>query len=191
MPKKDWIQNNIEALFKSKKLFPKGKIKSILDLGCGLSLKSQYMSHEFIVGVDIFSKYLEKISTKKNVALIRYDLKKISNLFLPKSFDIVLILDVLEHLNKKDSFKLLSDAEKLAKKAVIIETPLGYIPQNIDIWKLGGDKYQTHRSSWHLEDFKKRGFKCFLRDYQMSNVKRHTKIKSDINVKLIDAIKLT
>lgn len=190
MPKSDWIKNNIESLFKSKKLFPKGKIKSILDLGCGLSLKSQYMTHDFIVGVDIYSKYLEKVSTKKNVALIKHDLKKISNLFLPKSFDIVLILDVLEHLNKKDSFKLLKDAEKIAKKAVIIETPLGFIPQNIDIWKLGGDKYQTHRSSWKVSDFEKRGYKYFLRDYKMSNVKRHTKIKSDINVKLIDAIKI-
>ena len=57
---------------------------------------------------------------------------------------------------------MLKDAEKIAKKAVIIETPLGFIPQNIDIWKLGGDKYQTHRSSWKVSDFEKEDINTFL-----------------------------
>ena len=123
------------------------------------------------------------------LSVIKYDIRKILNLFLPKSFDIVLILDVLEHLKRKESLKLLRDAEKIAKKAVIIETPLGFIPQNIDIWKMGGDKYQTHRSSWDIRDFEVRGYKSFLRSYKMSNVKRHTKHTSNLNVKLINAIK--
>ncbi len=189
MPKKDWKKNNIEKLFKEKGLYPKTKINSILDLACGLSLKSQYMNCDYIVGVDIFDKYLEKITYNKNTILIKYDIRKILNLFLPKSFDIVLILDVLEHLKRKESLKLLRDAEKIAKKAVIIETPLGFIPQNIDIWKMGGDKYQTHRSSWDIRDFEVRGYKSFLRSYKMSNVKRHTKHTSNLNVKLINAIK--
>jgi len=43
MPKKDWKENSVEQIFTKKNLYPKTKIKTLLDVACGLSLKSQYI----------------------------------------------------------------------------------------------------------------------------------------------------
>ena len=113
----------------------------------------------------------------------------LDKLFLPNSFDLVLLLDIVEHLKKEKALKLINMAESIAKVAVIIETPNGYIPQNIDIWGQGGDDYQTHRSSWVPEEFSIRDYNVILREYTMSNMRRHSDINVDHHIVLIDAIK--
>lgn len=190
MPKEDWKTNTIQNIFTEKGLYPLNKIETILDVGCGLSLKSQYIDAKIRVGVDIYKPFLEKIEADCPYIVINSNAMMIDRLFMKNSFDIVLITDLIEHLDKDDSFKLLDMAKEIAKVAVIIETPLGYIPQNIDIWGYGGHEYQTHRSSWCIEDFTNIGYKTFIRDYKMSDVKRHTELETDLNIKLIDAILL-
>ena len=108
---------------------------------------------------------------------------------MPKSFDIVIALDVVEHIEKNQSLDMIRQLEKIARKAVIIETPEGYVPQNIDIQGHGGDEWQTHRSSWSVEEFETMGYKTVVRDYKMQDVKRHTELEVGTDIKLIDAIK--
>jgi len=189
MPKEDWKNNTVQNIFESKGLFPRDTIQTVLDVGCGLSLKSQYIDAQVRVGVDIYRPFLEKIGAECPYAVVNADAMDLDKLFLPHSFDLVLLLDIVEHLEKKESIKLLEMAEKIARIAVIIETPKGYIPQNIDIWEWGGHKYQTHRSGWEPEEFIKRGYKVIIRDYKMSDVKRHTKLEVDPEIEMIDAIK--
>jgi cyclopropane fatty-acyl-phospholipid synthase-like methyltransferase len=187
MSKEDWVNNTVDKIFGD--VYPKD-VDSILDLGCGLSCKSQYLSARVKVGVDIYRPYLLIASVEYDGALICHDITKIKDLFLYRSFDVILLLDVVEHLQKEQSLQLIADCEQIAKKAVIIETPLGYIPQNIDIWGHGGDKYQTHRSGWTKEEFYKMGYLCKLRDYKMQDVKRHTDMDVKSDIQIIDAIKL-
>lgn len=189
MPKEDWIKNNVQHIFEQKNLYPVNKIRTVLDVGCGLSLKSQYIDAEFRVGIDIYFPYLKKIGSKVPYVAVNADALQIGNLFLPHSFDLVLLLDIIEHLQKDDSMRLLSLAEKIARVAVIIETPKGYIPQNIDILGFDGHTYQTHRSSWEPEEFIAQGYKVVLRNYTMSKIKRHTELEVDPNIVMIDAIK--
>ena len=122
--------------------------------------------------------------------VIKHDVRTLREIFTPKSFDLVIAIDIIEHITKEEGFELMRQCEEIARKAVIFETPKGYIPQNIDIQDHGGDEWQTHRSGWEPQEFEERGYNVILRDYQMSGVKRHTELEVERDVTLIDAIKL-
>ena len=191
MPRDDWARVTPETIFNG--LYPHGRMGSVLDVGCGLSIKSQYIECERIVALDIFRPYLEQgraQAVRDDILYIQADALDIGNLFLPKSFDLVLVQDVIEHLEKADGWKLLDMAEGLAKQAVIANTPHGYFPQNIDTWGLGGDVWQTHRSAWYPGDFARRGYHTQCRIYRPCKVKRHTDydIPDHPEIVVIDAI---
>lgn len=189
MPREDWEQNTIEKIFAREGLYPEQKITSILDVACGLSLKSQYMKADIRVGVDIYRPYLQKIDAQVPFTTVVADVRKLDDVFIEKSFDIVLMLDIIEHLEKDESMALLQTAERLAKVAVIIETPEGFVPQNIDIWGHGGDEFQTHRCGWEKAELEGLGFKVIRRPYTMQNIKRHTEIDVPVDIHLLDGIK--
>jgi hypothetical protein len=191
MSKEDWKQNTLDKIFSQQGLWPwkEGEIISILDVACGLSLKSKYLSAQIRVGVDIYEPYFKSIEADVPFVLVKYDVRKLSDIFPDKSFDLVIALDIVEHLEKEESLEMMRQCENIARKGVIIETPKGYIPQNIDILGHGGHEWQTHRSGWEPEEFEKLGYKTVLRDYKMSDVKRHTEIDVHTDVQLIDAIK--
>lgn len=189
MPKADWEENTIQRIFERAELYPKQKISTVLDVACGLSLKSQYIDAEIRVGVDIYRPYLEKIDAKVPFVTVVHDVRKLDEVFMARSFDIVLMLDIIEHLEKDESLALLRTAERLAKVAVIIETPEGFIPQNIDIWGHGGDEWQTHRCGWEKLELEELGYKVIRRPYTMQNIRRHTEVEVPVDVNLLDGIK--
>lgn len=185
MSKIDWKAKNMTQIFEWK--LPNDI--TILDVACGLSLRSQYIPASVRVGVDIYAEYFKHIQSTVPYSVVKYDVRKLSEIFVDKSFDLVIALDIVEHLEKEEGLELIKQCEKIARKAVIIETPLGYVPQNIDILGHGGHQWQTHRSAWLLKDFSKLGYKSNVRKYRMTSKKRHTEIDVDRDIKLIDAIK--
>lgn len=191
MSKEDWKENTLDKVFGSRGLWPwkDGEIVSILDVACGLSLKSKFLKAQIRVGVDIYEPYFEAIESEVPFVVVKYDVRKISEIFPDKSFDLVIALDIVEHLEKEESLDMIKQCEKIAKRGVIIETPKGYVPQNIDILGKGGHEWQTHRSGWEPEEFEKMGYQTVLRDYKMNNVKRHTDLDVHPDIVLIDAIK--
>ena len=98
MPREDWVANTVERIFEAEGLYPTGQVKSVLDVACGLSLKSQYITADIRVGVDIYRPYLEKIQADVPYATVLADCMDIGNLFLPPSFHLVLLLDHVAHL---------------------------------------------------------------------------------------------
>ena len=189
MPRADWETNTLEKIFVPEGLWPEGHIVSVLDVGCGLSLKSQYIQADIRVGVDIYRPYLERIDAKVPYVCVNADAMEIDSLFLPNSFDIVTLLDIVEHLEKPDALLLMEKAEKIARRAVVVETPLGFLPQNMDILGLGGDHFQTHRCGFEREELEALGYDIVIRNYQLSNVKRHTTESSPTHIEMIDAIR--
>ncbi|MCC2630522.1 MAG: methyltransferase family protein [Candidatus Paceibacter sp.] len=191
MPKEDWRLNTLDKVFGRENLWPwkEGEIVTILDVACGLSLKSKFLPAQIRVGVDIYDEYFKHIEADVPYVVIKYDVRKLKDIFMPKSFDLVLALDIIEHLEKDESLDMIKQCETIAKKAVILETPKGYIPQNMDILGHGGHEWQTHRSGWEVEELEKMGYNVVVRDYQMSNAKRHTDLEIDPNIQLMDAIK--
>lgn len=132
--------------------------KTILDLACGqgkpMQLIKARMHIEKAVGVDLFLPYIEQ--AKKDKIHDEYVIEDIRYIkFKPKSFDVVLASHVLEHLSTQEAWKVLENMERIAKKQVIIATPIGphYHPAE------DGNILQIHHSHFYPEDFIKRGYK--------------------------------
>lgn len=132
--------------------------KTILDVGCGQGFPMQMIKNRMKVnksiGVDLFKPYIE---IGKNLKIhdqyVISDVRKIK--FRNRSFDVVLALQIVEHLSKKDAWKLVEKIEKIAGKQVIIATPIGktYHPA------VDNNKLQLHKSGFFPEEFEKRGYK--------------------------------
>ena len=77
---------------------------------------------------------------------------------LLRNFEVILFIDVIEHMTKKDGIKCLKMAEEIATKQVVVFTPLGFMKQEPegdepDPWGYDGWEWQRHRSGWTPEDF--------------------------------------
>lgn len=93
--------------------------KKILDYGCAVGNYCLYFKeHGFeTTGVDINPNY---VAIARNRGVDAYVLNGSAD-FPDKSFDTVLIFEVLEHLENPD--QILEDAKRLARKNVLITTP--------------------------------------------------------------------
>lgn len=183
MPKTDWEENSLA------KLFDIPKVESILDVACGLSLKSKFIPAQIRVGVDIYEEYFKHIESAVPYVVIKHDVRKLTDIFLPKSFDLVIACDIIEHLEKAEALEMIKQCEQIARVAVILETPNGYIPQNLDILGYGGHEWQTHKCGWDVKELEDLGYTVKLRSYEMANVQRHTTQTVDTNIQLIEAMK--
>lgn len=150
------IKNFYKKLFLQFSDYLKKELKgceSVLDLGCGRSSPLRHCSVPYSVGVELFEPYLkESREMKIHNEYILADIRKVE--FMPKSFDCVLALDVLEHLTKKEGIELIKKMENVAKKKIIIFTPNGFLRQD----EHDEDKLQIHKSGWTVDEFKKRGY---------------------------------
>jgi SAM-dependent methyltransferase len=130
--------------------------ESILDVGCGKgeSIKVVDRNRRLIrVGADIFEPHLKECQMQGT-----YDELVLCNvLMLPfqiKSFDIVVCLDVIEHMEKEEGRRFITYLEKIARKQVIIDAPVGICKQK----PLEGNPYYEHKSTWTAIDFKNLGY---------------------------------
>jgi len=128
--------------------------KTVLDLGCGPNSPLQYCEGiTYSVGVDVYPPYLE--TARKKQIHSEYVTGLILDMdFKARSFDVVILIDVLEHIDKINGHLLLQRIEKWAKKKVVIITPNGFISQS------GYDKniFQKHLSGWSYEELIKKDF---------------------------------
>ena len=141
-----------------KRLLPSGKLQ-VLDLGCETGVWGAILNkekrHEF-TGVDVYKPYLDICAKNGNYQkLIKADLTKIN--FKSKSFDIVFLFQVIEHLKKANAIKLIKKSINIARKGVLISVPNGYCEQELYEHNL----YQKHLSNWTVDDLEELGFRVF------------------------------
>lgn len=131
---------------------------SVLDLGCGANSPLKDIRGSFFVGVDVSNEAIEK-SEKAGIHDKYYcsNALDIDKIFSSKNFDVVVALDLLEHLDKKLGRVLLSKMEKVARKKTVIFTPNGFVEQNED----ADNPFQRHVSGWSHQEMKEMGYKCF------------------------------
>ncbi len=132
--------------------------KSILDLGCGnhSMVPSVVPDQVYTVGVEYFKPYYEEaIREARHKKYINANIMEVG--FDDKSFDAVVLSDVLEHLTKKEGDELLGCMERWAKKKVIVFTPNGFVPQE----EYDSNPFMEHKSGWHVQEFKKMGYQVF------------------------------
>ena len=131
--------------------------KNILDIGCGKGQPMQFINRhkEFCVtGVDTFESSLKECEhTGVYDDLVLGDVLALP--FEKKSFDVVICLALLEHLEKEEGEKLLRKMEGIARKQVIITTPVGEYEQG----PLEGNPHQQHKYCWEPAELKEKGYK--------------------------------
>lgn len=69
--------------------------------------------------------------------------------FQPKSFEVVVSVDLLEHIPKVDGKKLVAEMEEIATKFVLFTTPWFFFNQEA----LDGNPHQQHISVYAKHDF--------------------------------------
>jgi SAM-dependent methyltransferase len=113
-------------------LFPKGKISSVLEIGCGTGETGQILRQEYgvqyIVGVDVETTSIELARERLDNAICA-DIEKAELPFAKESFELILLADIIEHLvNPWNVLKMLR--EYLSSNGLVLIS----IP-NIQHWR--------------------------------------------------------
>lgn len=127
----------------------------VLELGCGkdsLLVRSGLIKKLRVTGVDVFKPYADLHNADGLYEkCILADITKID--FYPEQFDVVVCMDVLEHIDKDDGRILLSRMKVWGDK-VIITTPNGTVPGIPS----DGNIHQEHQSGWTVDELKAHGY---------------------------------
>lgn len=131
---------------------------TVLDLGCGIQQANDDIKAKSVLGVDIWEVYLNHI--KDNIPTCKISMDETSR-FMDKSFDVVLCLDVVEHLDYDLALKVLDECKRIARKMAIIYTPNEFkdndqLPSGA--WGLGENIHQKHLCLIQKYDLTSRGY---------------------------------
>lgn len=76
------------------------------------------------------------------------------------SYDVVTLLDIVEHFSKVPATEVLNKAKQVARKRVLVWIPIGDCPQE----NLEGNPLQTHLSVWDASELEELGFNVRVYD---------------------------
>jgi len=135
----------------------------VLDLGPGICPQPFVKEPYVHICVDAHRPYLERLKRDKGddpkYIFINAPWDEVIGKLADKSVDSVFALDFIEHLEKQDGFRMLREAQRVARRQIVVYTPLGFFPQSYDDpdkpdrWGMDGGYWQTHRSGWDYDDF--------------------------------------
>jgi len=129
-----------------------------VNLGSGrsespVSIQLREIPFARIVNVEVFKPYFDYLGTVAFAAkATEHHQEEILSWMQrqeAKSVDVVFIIDVLEHFERRDALFLLFEARMIARKRVIIWLPIGNCVQAA----IDGNYYQVHKSTWSKDDF--------------------------------------
>ncbi|MFC2067152.1 class I SAM-dependent methyltransferase [Chloroflexota bacterium] len=135
--------------------------QSILDVGCGsgktFGKLKRLSSISYTVGLDIFAPYIRQAKTQNTYD--DYILSEVGSLpFKDNSFDVIVSLQLIEHLDKEEALTALREMERVAKEKVIISTPRGaYLQEAFD-----NNPYQAHKWAWDEEQMRELDYQVTL-----------------------------
>ena len=138
--------------------------KRILDAGCGEGAVIQRIKRSdkdiYVEGIDVSRDSLEAAS-KANPS-VPFKIGDINGLDYPEnSFDLVIALEVLEHL--EDPAKAISEMKRVTKRHILVSIPhepffrIGNLLRGKYMRTLGN--HPEHRQHWSMK-----GFKAFLKE---------------------------
>jgi SAM-dependent methyltransferase len=97
-----------------------------------------------LLGCDIWTEYL-KVANKR-FPVVKIGMDELDR-FIDDSFDVIICLDVLEHLPLQSALDAIEHMKRIARKKVIIYTPAHFEEKEEQIenhWGLGQNPYQKH-----------------------------------------------
>jgi hypothetical protein len=148
----------------------------VLDVGCGL--RPQAFFHPRVhLCCEPHDEYAQELSRWPDLTVLRATAEQLLPLLPDRSVDSIFLLDVIEHLEKDAGQAVIRQCERLARRQIVLFTPLGFVPQDyddedaVDGWGLHGGAWQAHRSGWAPEDFDSSWSILACRDYHATNGK--------------------
>jgi len=133
----------------------------VMDVGPGIKPQSFFVPL-FQIIIEPFMPYIDRIRQNADCFSRNFYLCDTWDNVLPKfadkSVDSIFALDVIEHFTKSEGEAFITQAKRIARKQIVIFTPLGFYPQDyheneIDRWGMNGGVWQAHKSGWMPEDF--------------------------------------
>lgn len=153
-------------------------VSSVMDIGSGLRPQAIVNSPRVLVCVEVHDEYIAELRRRfagTTTLIIQGRVPECLGPLPDRCIDTVMMLDFIEHLEREDGLRALQDCERLARRQVVLFTPLGFMPQDdsgeTDGWGLQGTYWQTHRSGWVPEDFDDRWHVVACRDFHHINGK--------------------
>lgn len=140
--------------------------ESLLSLCCGIGLELSHVSTPDVTAVDIAPQYLREVPARcPQAKLVESDAVAFLKKQKDKSFDVISIIDGIEHMEKFEGVEAIKHMKRVCKKQILLFTPQGpaddgYLknePHNA--WGIeGADHFQTHKSGWTADELEALGF---------------------------------
>ena len=140
-------------------------VNTLVDIGCGI-MPALYIKAKFHICVEPFKDYAKELQNQvsnnisfkdRNWIILNTDFKNFLSMIPDYSVDSIIMVDVIEHIQKNEVLELIKLIHKKVLKQIIIITPLGFMPQEhengVDAWGMQGGDFQKHLSGWTPEDF--------------------------------------
>jgi hypothetical protein len=137
------------------------KTDVVLDVGCGIRPQAFFVPKLHVL-CEPYAEYLRilqnRYAQRSNVLILQSRWMEALRALPDRAVDSVFLVDVIEHLEKEEGTRLVAECERLARKQILIFTPLGFMPQDYasgerDGWGLTGIEWQVHKSGWTPDDF--------------------------------------
>jgi 2-polyprenyl-3-methyl-5-hydroxy-6-metoxy-1,4-benzoquinol methylase len=127
--------------------------KSVLDIGVGAGTYARPWQHltttrPFMIGIEAWEPYVAQFDLRsKYDHLMIKDVRDLPYAAWPRT-DIVILGDVLEHMDRVDAIKVWTKAYAAARKAVYLSIPIVHCPQGPE----HGNPFEAHViENWNAE----------------------------------------
>lgn len=128
---------------------------AVLDVGCGTGITSRYMAGlgASVTAVDISPVLIEYAKSKSNGYGITYLVEEAGNLSLNKTFDVIVMADVFEHIIRDDVFRSLWRLLKYhTDKTTSIYVNMPHYSFSRVMNKYYPEKQQIVDEAWKIDD---------------------------------------
>ena len=129
-----------------------GRVKHerMLDIGCGSGTYAKMFPDARWTGVEVWEPYIEEFKLNELYEEIILADARAVNLVRLGHFDVVMLGDVLEHMEKDEAVALLDKARSVAD-TVIVSIPIGHYPQDA----YNGNPHEKHvTDNWTEKEFR-------------------------------------
>jgi hypothetical protein len=151
---------------------------TVLDVMCGRCDPTRDLKARLKVGVDLFRPSLQEVHYGGSHLVMNMDARDIPNVFMAKSFDVVLWMNSIEHATMEDSANLLEKLEIVARKSVLVFTVETFFDNKDSEEYHSEGKLQEHLSDWPRKFFTRRGYIIWKRySYKGTDRKPYLAVK--------------
>jgi 2-polyprenyl-3-methyl-5-hydroxy-6-metoxy-1,4-benzoquinol methylase len=149
---------------------------TVLDIGCGIMQATTDILHKKfggrgnkgrlrcrrITGTDIHQAYLSEINRYyDDIETIHMSVEDTCKTIRDDQYDVVLCLDVLEHLDPKTIPMVIENIQRIARRKAIVYTPSTFKTNEEhaeNVWGMGSNEFQLHQSLVDPQFLEARGF---------------------------------